>query len=795
MFRALVGMNSRARFNIVASDFVRRRFMYENDLIEFLTPSLIQTNPVSWGSTAITFLTKLVEAKQASEWPSTLRFMLALAKHSGATEKMETAFTPELDQDPRLSTLEQEIDSPLVRISSIIVEAMSGLAASENPQAFRDIAELAVRTRYASIMVLPLLVLYDAARGAIVQKGWQLEEIVRLLTDTRVATLESLEDVRRLLRKELTSFLGSSEHAEIAKSIRDAHQQDNIRIRELSDLQAWGVLTTAEVDEVSAAFAADEIDPATDPRTERLYMIDRNPPPERSEQQTAWPYPEDDALIRLLKQGKVDSDKEVGEKVLTSHLDQQLNALSAIIGRPEALGDIWLGHTLKWGHNAIQQLRRTIEKQDGSDNSEKLTKEQWLEALDKYAPWWRQITEAAIARLNSQLPDSHAKKELKNSHLSWMSGDPILHALELLDDVLAIDAKEPFDSLQTRFIETIISKWAEWPPFTRASVLSCMRPWFWFKFIELRTLLREILKLETHPTVLRYAVDRSVDIVLATPMPEIPDFVRRMSKGGHADSLQKISHALGQAVAFRLLPSPDEAVCALEAYFRECIDLNWPDNVALSDFLDGAIQGIIDTVQNSEALSNEDIRRPLLEEIEQIVARWPFSKLAADDHDRFPVHALMSLFKNQASANERAVLFAGLADTFVTILRSGDLPAFCSMHHELKGVITGSHRYLRDYGHVGLQMSETIEAVLPRLAMASVERVASWTREGKTTDDTGWFGGLDGRDSSELIKCFLDASRDKSRMKHLLRPTVDVLADAGKTRVSGELLAYIRKST
>jgi len=406
------------------------------------------------------------------------------------------------------------------------------------------------------------------------------------------------------------------------------------------------------------------------------------------------------------------------------------------------------------------------------------------------------MVDAAIARLGVPLPESHAKKEMKESRLSWMSGDPILHSLDLLDDVLAIDPEPPFDALQTRFIDSITSKWNGWPPFTRASVLSCLRPWFWSEFIPLRTLLGDIFKAETHPVVLRYAVDRLVDLAWAKPTPEIPEFVRRATTGGHADSLRRIAHVLGEAVACKLLPSPGAKASVLEGYYRECLDMDWPDAVALSDFLYGALAGIVDTVQNSETVSSGEVWRALLAEIDLIATRWPFDALAANDHERFPVHVLLSLFRDKASADERSGLFIGLAGTFETILRSGDIPAFCTLHHELKGLIAGNHRFVRGRCEKqdGLQMNEAVEDVLPRLAKASVERVATWKQEGKTTNDHGWIDGLDGRDSSELVKCCLEASRDKSRMKRMLMPTADILAAAGKSRVSGDLLAYLRKS-
>jgi hypothetical protein len=796
MFRALVGMDDPARFDAVASKIVRRQYLYENDVIGFLTPPLIRANPATWGAAAIAFLAKLVEAKQLSGWPSTLRFMQSMAEHTGVTVEADTAFVPEFDQEPRISTLDQDEDEPIVQVAAAIREAISGSAASDDPQVFHDLAELAVRARFASIVILPLLVLYDAAGGGGVQTGWHLAETARLLSDMRVASLESLGDVRRLLRRGLPDSLGDSIRAAIVHSIREAKAQDRVRIRELSDLQAWGVLTTEEATEVGAAVAADEIDPPEDPRMKSLFTVDRNPPFERTDRETGWPYPEDDASVRLLQRGGAESDLQVDGGAESTPLAQQLQSLGVVMSRSEAIGEEWLGRTLGWGHRAIRQLRRTVEKEDGDDSVPQLSSATWRKTLDENAPWWGRIVDAAIARLGAPLPESHAKREMKESRLSWMSGDPILHSADLLDSVLAIDPDPPFDEMQTRFIDSITSKWKGWPPFTRASILSSLRPWFWSELIPLRTLLGEIVTAEAHPVVLRYAVDRLVDLAWAKPTADIPEFVRRATAGGHADALRRIAHLLGEAVACKLLSSPGNKGSVLEGYYRECLDMVWADAVALSDFLHGALAGIVDTVRNSETVSSGAVWRALLAEIDLIATRWPFDALAANDHERFPVHVLLSFFRDKASAEERSGLFVGLAGAFETILRSGDLPAFCTLHHELKGLIAGHHRFVRGGREKleGLQMSEAVEDVLMRLAKASVERVATWKQEGKTTNDHGWIDGLDGRDSSELVKCCLEASRDKSRMKRILMPNADILAGAGKAQVAGDLFAYLRKS-
>lgn len=414
----------------------------------------------------------------------------------------------------------------------------------------------------------------------------------------------------------------------------------------------------------------------------------------------------------------------------------------------------------------------------------KLSSETWRDTLDKNAPWWGGMVDAAIAHLSGPLPESHGKKELKENRLSWSSEDSFLNALQVIDDVLAIDAVPPFDKLQGAVVDVIASKWDEWPLFTRAAALSCLRPWYWCTFPRLRALLTTTLARESNPALLRYAVAR---LIYANPASEIPEFVRRAAAGGHGDSLRTISELLGDAVARKHLPSPSGRVSELEGYYRRCIAFTWPNAEALSDFLSGALVGIVARVQSVNAQSNE-VWQAWIKEIDQAVALWPFSAFT-DEGERFPIHVLLKLFRNDVCEEERTGLFVGLASTFETVLRSGDLPSFCALHHDLKGLLVGSRRF-----SVGLPMNRAVENVLPLLARASVERVATWKKEGKVTKDWGWQSGVDGRDSAELVKCCLDVSRDRSRMLASLAALPDILANAGYLSVAADLRAYLRNT-
>ncbi|MEX2119725.1 MAG: hypothetical protein WD847_09030 [Pirellulales bacterium] len=419
----------------------------------------------------------------------------------------------------------------------------------------------------------------------------------------------------------------------------------------------------------------------------------------------------------------------------------------------------------------------------------------WRETLEREAPWWTKMGDAAITRLGAPVPESHVKRELTESRLSWDSGDPLLNALQLLDDILAIDPASPFETLQDRMVDAIASKWREWPPFTKASVLSCLRRWFWHTFPALRCLLAESVESEPHAVVVRYAVDRLVDLAWAAPTPELPTFMRRAAAGGHGDALRCVSRVLGAAAVRTSLLAQGSRVKELDEYFRQALALDWSDAAALTDFLHGALVGATDCFRGA-GLKTAELEEAWLRVTDLVVARWPFGALNEAHGGRFSVHALLSVIEGDTSPEARGRLFLGLSPALEMILRNGDLGAYCELHFELKGLIAGKdwrargRRESRD----SVPISEPLEAVLLGVCRASVERVAVWKREGKTTNDLGWTSGLDGRDSTELVKCCLDVSRDRERMKRELMPLTDILADAGETGVAAELRAYLRKA-
>jgi hypothetical protein len=363
MFRSAVGLANAARGDRIADAVVRRRFAYEGDLITILsTDRLLTDNVATWGDAAVAFLAELVEAKQRHAWPSTRRSLAAL----GAALPDDAPFEADIDQDPRVTTLDADQDGPIVRVAAVVSNALQELAQRDDPSAFRDLADRAVRAQFAALVVLPLLVLYDAASGGLPGKAWHAAETVRLLSDDNVANLHSLHDVRRLLRRCLPPTLDQASKEAVVGAIRRAGLPEGVRIRELADLRAWGLLTREEAEEADRA-AADKIDDPPDSRNERLFGIERGSPPTRPETGTGWPHPEDEDRIHLLQRSETEPEGPVPDSPAPTPLARRLEALSVVLGRSEATSEEWAGRILGWCHRAIEQLRRTVEREEDED--------------------------------------------------------------------------------------------------------------------------------------------------------------------------------------------------------------------------------------------------------------------------------------------------------------------------------------------------------------------------------------------------------------------------------------------
>ena len=368
-------------------------------------------------------------------------------------------------------------------------------------------------------------------------------------------------------------------------------------------------------------------------------------------------------------------------------------------------------------------------------------------------------------------------------------------SLEVLDVLLAIEAKGPFEVLQGQLVETVKTNWNEWPAFTKASVLSCLRCWFWSTFPQLRNILTTTLQRESESVVLRYAIERVVQFCCDKAMPEMWDFLERASKGGHDESLEQLSRAIGHNYVASGQDSRTEGVAFLRSAFERALAMEWEDASSLASFLHGSLIGATEYLR-SHPSDFGDLVDSWIDTMELCVAKWPFDRLL-EVEGKFPVTSLLASFDMKHAPGGREDLLWRLGHVFDAIVRSGDLPAYCDLHFGLRQILEGKWRTTDGSRRQeeGIAITPAVEDVLLMLCRSSVEQVVEWNRQSKVTDDLGWRSAIDGRDSAELLKLSLGLSRDKPRMKRELSPLVDQLADLGFTNLAAGLRAEMRRTT
>lgn len=782
VFRSLAGFTDARRGGAISDAFVKGRFVLGMDLFEVLEiPGILSSNPMTWGKTALEFLAALVEAQQRKSWPSTLRFLDALAKAAGSPPLSDRGFAPSFDEDPRVSTLDPNTEhNVMVRMAKTIDKGFRELALASTQEDFSALADAASQTRFAAIIAIPLLVLMDKLSDASSCRDWHVNEAVRLLVDVSVANLDSLSGIRRLVRRLAKSRISQPAQQQLVEAMRKSSLSEPFRNAEFADLREWGVLSSQEMDAIEQQMALDEIREPVDPRTEKLFEIGRSmPPPEETPRGTGWPHSEDDGYIRLLKETANALGASTSNEESRALLNRKLDACRVVLGRDEAVGEEWLGPCLRWAHDAFQGLRQELKHNA-------VRAEVWVQILEEKTPWWKRMAEAALKRLREPVPESHAKRVEKELGFSFFSGDPIVHSLDLLNELLDVDCKPPFDVLYEALVEVVTSRWNEWPSFTKSAALSSIDDWFWFSCPATRAILADLIATEKKSSLLELGVKHVVSAAASIPVPELEVLLRRATVEVLGRSVGWIGKILGQAAFRAQFPKPDDRVEELAALFQKFIAVSWQDANSFCDFLHSALFGALDAKPRT-GFDQSKTAEAKLKVLELIVLHWPFGRLAPDQ-ERFPAHALFTLFEKQDTPDLQSQMFEALLPVFAEVLSSADLAAFCDMHHDLRRLLAGS------WQSTALQMTASVESALPALCRLSVERVAAWKKEGRTTDDLGWLSGLDGRDSFDLVKTCVEVSRDRGALIKELIPLSDKLADAGYHRVAAEMRAFLRNA-
>lgn len=789
VYRATMGFADANRGENIAASLVERRFSYERDLINILhTPGLLQ-HVNTWGRTGIELLARLVEAKQRISWPSICR----LAKALGDKLDDDAEFVPNHDEEPRVTTLaDRDDEHPIVRTRLAIDLTFGELAAANGGSEFQTLANIAIETRFAAVIAIPLLVLYDAATKPGAKRNWHEAEILRLLSHAHVMELSSLQDVRRLLRRQLPTTIARESRVRLANAIRQAAVPSELQTRELSDLRDWQVLTPQDLEGIAHAEEVDDLPEPIDPRTEPQFHVGRGPIPSQPRRDSGWPYAEDEEHFRVLQNLLTSSQPTEALRPQEPGFARQIEAINVLFARPEAKTERWLGTMLGWCSELVNRLRHYAESL--GEPGERVNPQAWEEVLNSHAPWWHEMAESSLQVLSGPAPHHHFGKTLDLT-LTWSFGDLILGAADFMDAVLSIDPASPFDDLQSRLVTAVTQQWNGWPPFTKGTVLSSLRTWFAAAFPALRSLLAQIVKSDADPVVVRYAITPLLNIAHTEPVPELADLLERAKAGGHEDSLGQVAQFIAAAHVLQTVQPKRYKGQATSTLLGSALLSKWPDQQALMHFLRGVLFGAGDALHQLDPDEKEDGYDVWFHLVELVISTWPYDD-ENKDREHFPLRVICRIVEAEASVDKRTKLFLQLAPAFEVILRRGELAAYCQLHFDLKSFIAGGRSPIlgSQERQEGVIPSEATEKANAELCRASMERVVTWYHQGAETEDSGWESGLRGGDSVELIERCIEASQDREHLKRELLPLVDLLATAGQPERAADLRVYLRNA-
>lgn len=369
-FRATIRLDDPTNGPIVAQAIVTGRFAYERQLKEVLDhPGLVANNIDTWGVTSVELLQSLVLAKQRDSWPLNFRLFDALANQLGIDEGADHSFHPNLDQDPRLSTLDCARGHNYTTIvAETIQRTFANIVSREDEEGFHYLANRCINTGFAAVIVFPLLAVYDALRAVSQQHKWHEREAMLLLKEPLLANLESLDDVRRLIRIQLLGRLNDTALKEIVDAIRNSNVQVNVKTRELADFAEKKLLTPQEVEQIADVRAEMLIDDPVDPRDNPLFNVGGSTRVIPPRAQSGWPHQDDAEFIEVMTRIVIEPDDPGPNGSEPISLDRQLEALRNLINRDEFHGDDWIGQSLDWCARVIGKLRRSIEPAEDVDN-------------------------------------------------------------------------------------------------------------------------------------------------------------------------------------------------------------------------------------------------------------------------------------------------------------------------------------------------------------------------------------------------------------------------------------------
>jgi hypothetical protein len=791
IYRRVLGLDDARRWELVAPGLVQHDALNDIALDRVLaSPSLLVDQPATWGYTAIELLVRLVEEHQRHDWPSSLRFHEVLADQLRQPFDPNQPFELKHDDGPDVWYFgrEDRTESRCV-VAQHVEQALREAAALQNGEVFQVLADKLATSGFAIAIGLLLSVLLDCINGELAYHPWHGDQATGLLLYGAVQQNASLSSLRRLLRAAIVPPPALPTAQGIAQLIRDAEHLGDWRYNELADLASWGVLTEdeerkiAQIKEKGELYAP--IDRRKEPAVRRSGLI-----PTRPRAQPEWSHREDHEYIEELSKLRSQPNLTAPSGEFEADLMQRLAGLKVVLSREESKGERWRGEILGWCHAALTDLKYWRLLQFGRDpRHDSLSTEEWQELLQSHAPWWQSQVENAIENLRAGPPEDHRKGH--TGSLAWGSNDPILQSLSYLDEVLAVEAPEPFAKFQQMLSDSIDDGWNDWPPFTRATTVCVLRPWYWHRLGKLRRRLEAIVEYETDPVVMQYGLQRLMDVT-SSELPRLLGRLleRAMSIPELSETVRHVALQLGFShMAFHTAEDSSDVSRSMSAIYEAQQDLPDATPDARNQFITGVLWGATRFLKGKELNSRHADGWSSI--VAWAIEKWPL--VAESDNERFPFTPITVGMKQAWPSVLRRRLYDNLADGLLHILRDGSLGDFCGLHFELseelgRPAVQGKPTEESAHGESPLS-----DSMLIRLCEESVERVARWRTEGKWTRDLGWGSGLSGHDTAKLMHQAFENASDRNYFRRLLPRMIDRLADAGCTQLAAELRVWLRR--
>lgn len=745
------------------------------------TERLVSDHVESWGRAVVKLQADLLlDGQVTSSWRR------ASAKHTDEPDYEDYFQRMYFEQDRE--------NEPVHFVANAIEGGLTECLQLESMDAFQLLASLLISTKWGLAKSQPLIALFDVAKEVGLRE-WQCEEARRLLSLDEILDSRTAYPWRRLLRCYLLPKLDTEHTAQLAEAVRRI--SGTKQVDELSEFEGAGVLTEAESAAISAARSANELFDPHDPRDLRTLRESREASrwvgeSSNDELVKRWPFPDEHSAIRLLVE-RTEPAKDLDAKDHERELFGRLSALQLVTARNESSDGEWLGEVLEWCGEAISDLKLWIELKHGVSADKSIPLDLYVPSLQEHCPWWNARADSAIKRLREPPPQSHFEDE--QTGFSYGGGDPIAGSLKMLDELLAIPDGSQIDKYKHSLYTVICDVWSEWPLSTRGLAVWLLRPYHWRASNAMMDLLVRAVECETDSEMVSFCLNHLLQFGKSGLTPLMRGLLGRVNE---LSEPTKTSYLLGGVIGdavirYRAGGEEHEELQAISAWFDE-IRSEPGMSVEVRQSL---LTSLLDAAERRIALSEQQNKKYASEWVALTcwgIGEWLDSSADVEDTRHLPSGPVRFARHHIWSSDVLRYVLTELHALLIRIVRSGGLGEFYSIHFELTEHV--ENKYIAN---------ETSSAKLPvvafmsddeRLAIcrASVNRVAEWRREGKTTNDLAYGSSLSGQDSKELIINCFEFAKDRDHVRREFVTIVDALADANLRHVANELRTTLRQA-